>query len=185
MTVNYRKAYDIFASNGILFNHESPRRGETFVSRKITRAIARIIAGKQKKLYLGNLKAKRDWGYAPEYVEIMWKMMQQSMPSDYVIGTGQTHSVEEFVNNAFSYTGLDHTKYVEIDQKYFRPTEVDELSADYSKASSELNWQPRIRFQEIVKIMVDADMRSLGLKPIGEGDKILQEKFPDKWWKGD
>jgi GDPmannose 4,6-dehydratase len=185
MTANYRKGYDIFAANGILFNHESPRRGETFVSRKITRALARIIAGKQKKLYLGNLKAKRDWGYAPEYVEIMWEMLQQQQPADYVIGTGQTHSVEEFVKSAFSYAGLEYTDYVEIDQRYFRPMEVDELSADYSKARGELSWQPRIQFEELVKIMVDADMRGLGLKPIGQGDEILAERFPERWWKGD
>jgi len=177
MTRIYREGYGLFACNGILFNHESPRRGETFVTRKITRAIANILAGRQKKLYLGNLKAKRDWGYAPEYVEAMWLMLQQEKPDDYVIGTGEAHSVQEFVEEAFSYVDLDWREYVEIDPRYFRPTEVEFLLADASKAREELGWEPKITFRELVRIMVDADMEAVGLKPIGEGKKILEEKF--------
>jgi GDPmannose 4,6-dehydratase len=179
-TVNYRDGYGIFACNGILFNHESPRRGLTFVTRKITRAIAQIIAGRQSKLYLGNLEAKRDWGYAPEYIEAMWLMLQQEEPSDYVIGTGETHSVREFLLEAFAYVGLDWEKYVEIDSRYFRPTEADVLLADSSKARRQLGWQPKVSFRELVRIMVDADMRDAGLEPVGEGRKILETKF-DSW----
>ena len=146
ITRNYREAYKIFACNGILFNHESPRRGETFVTRKITRAIANIIAGKQKKVYLGNLKAKRDWGFAPEYVEAMEKILQQENPDDFVLGTGQVHSVKEFVQEAFSYADLDWQKYVEVDPRYLRPTEVGKLIADPAKAREKLNWQPRVNF---------------------------------------
>ena len=182
MVENYRRGYNIFATNGILFNHESPRRGETFVTRKITMAIANILAGSQKKLYLGNLGAKRDWGFAPEYVEVMWKILQQKKPSDYVIGIGESHSVEKFLRLAFGYAGLDHRKYVEIDNRYFRPNEVNELIADSAKAKNELNWQPKIKFEELVKIMVDADMRAVGLEPVGEGDKILKNKFSNRWW---
>lgn len=185
MTANYREGHNLFGSNGILFNHESPRRGETFVTRKITRAIADIVAGKQDKLYLGNLKAKRDWGYAPEYVELMWKILQQNKPADYVIGTGASHSVEEFVEAAFNYVGLNSGKHLKIDKKYYRPTEVRDLVADSRKANEELNWQPKIGFEDLVKIMIDADMRSAGLKPIGEGDKVLKEKLPQRWWKSD
>ena len=185
MVANYREGYNTFASSGILFNHESPRRGETFVTRKITKAVANIVAGKQKKLYLGNLKAKRDWGYAPEYVEIMWKILQQNKPGDYVIGTGKEHSVEEFVALAFNYAGLKHKKYVKIDKNYYRPTDVHDSVADSSKAREELGWQPRVKCEELVKIMVDADMRAIGIKPIGEGDKILKKRFPKKWWKAD
>ena len=185
ITRNYREAYKIFACNGILFNHESPRRGETFVTRKTTRAIANIIAGKQKKVYLGNLKAKRDWGFAPEYVEAMEKILQQENPDDFVLGTGQVHSVKEFVQEAFSYADLDWQKYVEVDPRYFRPTEVGKLIADPAKAREKLNWQPRVNFNDLAKIMVDSDMRKIGLKPIGEGDKILKEKFLNKWWKVD
>ncbi|MFH1791106.1 MAG: GDP-mannose 4,6-dehydratase [Candidatus Omnitrophota bacterium] len=185
MTVNYRKGYGIFASNGILFNHESPRRGETFVTRKVTRGIALILAKKENKLYLGNLKARRDWGYAPEYVEAMWKMLTQAAPGDYVLGTGETHSVEEFVRAAFAYVGLNHRKYVDIDRRYMRPTEVDNLVADTSRAKSKLKWKPRVCFGNLVKIMMDADMRAIGLKPIGEGDEFLKRVFPDKWWMGD
>ncbi len=177
MTRIYREGYGLFACNGILFNHESPRRGETFVTRKITRAIANILAGKQKKLYLGNLKAKRDWGYAPEYVEAMWLMLQQEEPDDYVIGTGEAHSVQEFLEEAFSYVDLDWREYVEIDPRYFRPTEVEFLLADASKAREKLGWEPKITFRELVWIMVDADMEAVGLKPIGEGKRILEEKF--------
>jgi GDPmannose 4,6-dehydratase len=199
MTVNYREAYNIFACNGILFNHESPRRGETFVTRKITRALAHILAGKQKKLYLGNLYAKRDWGFAPEYVEAMWLMLQQDEPDDYVIGTGESHQVKEFLVKAFEYAGVElefkgegleekgivksvdrRWEYVlkpgdvvvEIDPKYFRPTEVEWLQADITKAKQKLGWEPRVTFEELVKIMVDYDLKLVGLDPIGEGIKI-------------
>lgn len=185
MTANYREGYHLYACNGILFNHESPRRGETFVTRKITRAIASILAKKQKTLYLGNLASKRDWGYAPEYVEVMVKMMQLGKPEDFVIGTGETHSVQEFVEQAFSYVDLDSEKYVKIDPRYLRPTETEELIADPRKAKRRLRWEPKIRFKELVKIMIDADMRKTGLKPVGEGDKILQKIFTRKWWKTD
>jgi len=185
LTKNYRDGYKIFASNGILFNHESPRRGETFVSRKVTRAIVNILAGKQKKLYLGNLEAKRDWGYAPEYAEMMWQILQQNKPDDYVIGTGSSHSVKELVESAFDYVGLKWEKYVEIDPRYFRPTEVNNLIADIRKVRKVFKWQPKIKFNDLVKIMVDADMRALGLDPIGEGDRIIQKKFPRRWWKVD
>jgi GDPmannose 4,6-dehydratase len=185
MTRNYREGYNLFASNGILFNHESPRRGETFVTRKITRAIARIISGKDKFLYLGNLDAKRDWGFAPEYVECMWRILQQEKPDDFVIGTGETHSVREYVHEAFSYAGLDTEKHIRIDPKYFRPTEVEVLIADPAKSHKILGWKPQIRFADLVKIMVDADMRALGQEPIGEGDKIIMSKFRDRWWKSD
>lgn len=201
MTVNYREGYNMYACNGILFNHESPRRGETFVTRKITRAVANIIAGKQKKLYLGNLDAKRDWGFAPEYVECQWLMLQQDKPDDYVIGTGESHSVREFAELAFKYAGVEvewqgdgigekgivrsstessglktGDVIVEIDAKYFRPAEVDYLLADASKASKKLNWTPRVTFHELVKIMVDADMELTGINPPGEGEKILLDK---------
>jgi len=185
MTVNYREGYHLFACNGILFNHESPRRGETFVTRKITRAIANILAGKQKTLYLGNLSSKRDWGYAPEYVEAMVRMLQLERSEDFVVGTGETHSVQEFVDRAFSYAGLSSEKYVRTDPRYFRPTETEELVADIEKAKRRLHWEPKIRFEELMKIMIDADMRKVGLKPIGEGDRILQKTFPARWWKTD
>lgn len=175
MAENYREAYGIFATNGILFNHESPRRGETFVTRKITRAIAYILAKKQRYVYLGNLAAKRDWGYAPEYVEAMWLMLQQDKPSDYVIGTGETHSVKEFLIEAFKYAGLNWQEYVKIDHRYFRPLEVDSLVADASKAIKELGWEPRVTFRDLVKIMVDADMETLGLKSPGKGKRILEK----------
>jgi len=173
VTVNYREAYGLFACNGILFNHESPRRGETFVTRKITRAIAHILAGKQKTLYLGNLDTKRDWGYAPKYVEVMWLILQQDEPDDYVIGTGEVHSVKEFLETAFSYVGLDWREYVRIDLRYFRPTEPEPLIADASNAKKKLGWEAGVTFKELVKIMVDADMELLGLEPIGEGRPIL------------
>jgi GDPmannose 4,6-dehydratase len=155
---NYREAYGLFACNGILFNHESPRRGETFVTRKITRAATRISVGLQDKLYLGNLEAKRDWGYAPDYVEAMWLMLQQERPDDYVIATGETHSVKEFVEEAFKLLGLDWRKHVEMDPRYIRPTEVDMLLGDYSKAEQELQWKPKVRFKDLVRIMVEADL---------------------------
>ncbi len=173
MALNYRVGYDLFACNGILFNHESPRRGETFVTRKVTRAIAHILAGKQEYLYLGNMKAKRDWGYAPEYVEAMWLILQQEEPGDYVIGTGEAHSVEEFVKESFSYVGLHWEKYVKIAPRYFRPIEAEALIADASKARKGLNWEPKVTFKELVRIMVDADMETFGLETPGEGKTIL------------
>ena len=185
MTRNYREGYKMFAANGILFNHESPRRGETFVTRKITRGIARILAKKEQSLYLGNLDARRDWGFAPEYVECMWQVLQQKEADDYVIGIGETHSVKEFLDAAFSYVGLDVDEHVKIDPKYFRPTEVEVLISNPEKARKQLGWKPRIRFDDLVKIMMDADMRAIGLAPVGEGDKILQKAFPKKWWKQD
>jgi GDPmannose 4,6-dehydratase len=185
MTVNYREGYGLFANNGILFNHESPRRGETFVTRKITKAIANILAKRQSKLFLGNLDAKRDWGYAPEYVEIMHKMLQLETAEDFVIGTGESHSVRDFLGTAFAYAGLDFKKHVEIDPRYFRPTEVDLLVADASKARKRLNWSPKVGFDDLVKIMVDADLRACGLPAIGEGDKLVKQKFPARWWKVD
>ena len=199
MTVNYREGYDMYACNGILFNHESPRRGETFVTRKITRAVANILAGKQKKLYLGNLEAKRDWGFAPEYVECQWLILQQEKPDDYVIGTGESHSVREFVELAFNYAGVEiewqgnglsergiirsstsadlkiGDVVIAIDPEYFRPAEVDYLLADASKASEKLNWKPKVTFQGLVKIMVDADMELAGVVSPGEGEKILHD----------
>lgn len=203
MTVNYREGYNLFACNGILFNHESPRRGETFVTRKITRAIANILTGKQNKLYLGNLNARRDWGFAPEYVEMMWLILQQKEPDDYVAGTGESHSVREFVEKAFSYAGVElewkgegkeengivrssgkrwnnvlkqGQHVIEIDPKYFRPTEVETLHADITKARQKLGWNPRTAFHELVKIMVDYDMKLIGLDPVGEGIRICEEK---------
>ena len=204
VTVNYREAYKMFACNGILFNHESPRRGETFVTRKITRAIARILSGKQKKLYLGDLEARRDWGYAPEYVEAIWLMLQQEKPDDFVIGTGESHSVREFVNLAFDYAGIEiewrgeginekgivksvsdsssispGDTVIELDSRYFRPTEVYNLRADPSKAKKILGWESKVKFEELIKIMVDADMLAEGLNPPGEGIKIIKQKFSD------
>jgi GDPmannose 4,6-dehydratase len=161
ITVNYRESYKLHASSGILFNHESPRRGETFVTRKITRAVARIKAGLQKKLFMGNLDAKRDWGYAPDYVEAMWMMLQQPEPDDYVVATGETHSVQEFLEVAFSRADLDYRDYVEQDPRYLRPAEVDLLIGDPSKAKAKLGWEPKVKFQELVKIMVDADIQLL------------------------
>lgn len=158
ITVNYRESYGLFACNGILFNHESERRGETFVSRKITRAATRIKLGLQDKLYLGNLDARRDWGYARDYVEAMWLMMQADVADDYVIATGQTHSIREFLDEAFGYLELDWNKYVEIDPRYFRPTEVDLLLGDATKAREALGWQPKVGFQELVRLMVDKDL---------------------------
>ncbi len=158
MTANYREAYQMFACNGILFNHESPRRGETFVTRKITMALAKIKYGIQKRLYLGNLNAKRDWGFAGDYVEAMWLMLQQNKPDDYVIATGETHSVKEFLEEAFDCVKLDWRKYVEIDRRYFRPTEVDCLIGDSSKARKILKWKPKVNFRQLVRMMVDSDV---------------------------
>ncbi len=159
-TVNYRESYDIFACNGILFNHESPRRGETFVTRKITRGTARIKYGLEQKLYLGNLDAKRDWGYAKEYVDAMWLMLQQDQPDDYVVATGEAHSVRDFLDEAFSYVGLDWHGHVEIDPKYYRPAEVDLLVGDAAKAKAKLGWQPRTTFKQLVRLMVDGDLEA-------------------------
>jgi GDPmannose 4,6-dehydratase len=161
ITVNYRESYGLHASNGILFNHESPRRGETFVTRKITRALAHIQAGLQDKLYLGNLDAKRDWGYAKEYVEAMWLMLQQDKPDDYVVATGETHSIREFLDEAFGHVGLSWKKHVEIDSRYYRPAEVDLLIGDAGKARRQLGWQPKTKFADLVKLMVDADIKLL------------------------
>ncbi len=161
-TINYRESYNLFACNGILFNHESPRRGETFVTRKITRAIAQIVAGKQQKLYMGNLDAKRDWGYAKDYVKAMWLMLQQEQPDDYVIATGETHSVREFLELAFSYVNLQWQDYVEFDERYLRPAEVELLIGDPTKAQQKLGWAPSVTFQELVALMVEADLQALG-----------------------
>lgn len=158
ITVNYREAYDLFACNGILFNHESPRRGETFVSRKITKAAARIKLGVQQDLYLGNLDAKRDWGFAGDYVQAMWMMLQAPIPADYVIATGETHTVRELLELAFGRLQLDWRKHVKIDPKYYRPTEVDLLIGDASKAKKDLGWQHKVRFDELIAMMVDADL---------------------------
>ena len=202
MTVNYREGYNLFASNGILFNHESPRRGETFVTRKITRALANMLTGNQTKLFLGNMDSKRDWGFAPEYIEAMWLMLQQDAPDDYVVGSGESHSVREFIETAFSYAGVDiewqgtgatekgvvssiadqrgdlrtGDTVIEIDKRYFRPTEVDHLLADISKARQKLEWQPRITFVELVKTMVDYDLKMVGLSPKYEGIIACQSK---------
>jgi len=185
MTRNYREGYDIFAANGILFNHESPRRGETFVTRKITRAIARILAGEEKYLYLGNLDAKRDWGFAPEYIEGAWRILQLPYADDFVIGTGESHSVREFLYEAFEYANLDVDTHVKIDKKYYRPTEVNILTADTTKSQTILKWKPKITFSDLVKIMVDADIRAMRNVPRGYGDEIIKEKFPNRWWKAD
>lgn len=159
MTVNYREGYGLFACNGILFNHESPRRGETFVTRKITKAAARIKMGTQDKLFLGNLDARRDWGFAGDYVEAIWRMLQQPKPDDFVIATGETHSVREFLDESFEYLDLDWNKYVEIDPRYYRPTEVDVLQGDFAKAKREMGWEPKVRFKELVRMMVDHDLK--------------------------
>ncbi len=174
-TVNYREAYGIFACSGILFNHESPRRGETFVTRKITHAIAKILNKKQEKIYLGNLDAKRDWGYAPEYVEAMWMMLQQKQPDDYVLATGETHSVREFLEEAFRLVGLNWQKFVETDQRYLRPTDVDELRGDASKAKAKFGWQPKVTFKDLVRLMVIGDLKLAGMDPIKYG---LEARHP-------
>lgn len=168
-TVNYREAYGLFACNGILFNHESPRRGETFVTRKITRAAGRIKMGLQDKLYLGNLDARRDWGFAGDYVEAMWRMLQQDQPDDYVIATGESHTVREFLDEVFGYLDLDWREYVEIDPRYFRPTEVDVLQGDASKARAKLGWEPKITFRQLARMMTEADLR------LAEEEKVLRD----------
>lgn len=162
-TINHRESYNMFACNGILFNHESPRRGETFVTRKITRAVARIVAGKQDKVYLGNLDSKRDWGYAKDYVQAMWLMLQQDEPDDYVVATGETHSVKEFLELAFGYVNLNWEDYVAFDERYLRPAEVDILIGDPTKAKTKLNWQPSVTFPELVALMVQADLDAIGI----------------------
>ncbi|MBK9249845.1 MAG: GDP-mannose 4,6-dehydratase [Ignavibacteria bacterium] len=203
LTVNYRHAYSMYACNGILFNHESPRRGEIFVTRKITRAIAFILSGKQHKIFLGNLDSKRDWGFAPEYVEMMHLMLQQESPDDYVVGTGESYSVREFINVAFAYTGVEiewtgagiETKglvkscdsrwknfiaigdvVVEIDPRYFRPTEVDYLKADISKARRQLGWEPRVTFEDLVRVMIDYDLLQVGIVPPKKGIEAVKSK---------
>ena len=175
-TVNYRESYNLFACNGILFNHESPRRGETFVTRKITRAVARIVAGKQKNIFMGNLDSKRDWGYAKDYVKAMWLMLQQEQPDDYVVATGETHSVREFLELAFGYVNLDWQNYVEFDQRYLRPAEVDLLIGDPTKAQQKLGWQPSVTFPELVSLMVEADLKAVGCtSPNGNGSKHSED----------
>ncbi len=169
-TINYRESYDMFATNGILFNHESPRRGETFVTRKITRAIARIVTGQQKQLYLGNLDAKRDWGYAKDYVRAMWLMLQHKTPDDFVIATGETYSIRQFLDIAFQYVNLDWNDFVAFDERYLRPAEVDLLIGDPSKAKRILGWQPEVSFEELVKLMVDADLEAVGQKPMNSSN---------------
>lgn len=171
ITVNYRESYGMFACNGILFNHESPRRGETFVTRKVTRAVARIRLGLDEKIYLGNLDAKRDWGYAKEYVEAMWLMLQQDQPDDYVIATGATHSVRELLEVAATHAGLDWRKHVDIDPRYYRPAEVDLLLGDASKAKEKLGWQPKTSFKDLIRLMVDADMELAEREAHGKGFK--------------
>lgn len=170
--LNYREAYKLFISNGILFNHESPRRGETFVTRKITRAVGRIKLGLQKKLFLGNLEARRDWGFAGDYVEAMWAMLQHSEPGDFVVSTGEAYSVRQFLEEAFSHAGLDWQQYVEIDPLYFRPTEVDYLLGDSSKAQAALGWKPKTSFRQLVRMMVDADVK------LAQQEHLLQEGTP-------
>jgi GDPmannose 4,6-dehydratase len=177
MARTYREGYGVYAANGILFNHESPRRGETFVTRKITRGVAAILAGREDALYLGNLEARRDWGYAPEYVEAMWQILQQDLADDFVIGTGETHSVREFVEEAFAYAGLDWRKLVKTSERYLRPLEVDVLIADPAKARAKLGWQSQVGFRDLVAIMVDADVEGAGLAPRGRGKAVLQEKI--------
>jgi len=185
MVRNYREGYGMFASNGILFNHESPRRGETFVTRKITKAVARMLAKKQDVLSLGNLEAKRDWGYAPEYVEAMWNMMQQDIADDLVIGTGTTHTVREFVDEAFSYADLSQSNRVVTDKSQLRPLEVGFLVANADKARQSIGLDLKVGFKELIRVMIDADMRAEGLEPIGEGDAFLAKAFPERWWTSD
>lgn len=168
-TINYRESYNLFACNGILFNHESPRRGETFVTRKITRAVARIVAGQQNKLYLGNLDSKRDWGYAKDYVQAMWLMLQQDQPDDYVVATNETHSIREFLDIAFNHVNLDWHDYVEFDARYLRPAEVDLLIGDGTKARQVLGWQPSVTFEELVHLMVEADLEAIGISDYSKG----------------
>jgi GDPmannose 4,6-dehydratase len=169
ITVNYRESYGMHASNGILFNHESERRGETFVTRKITRALAAIHLGLQDKLFLGNLDAQRDWGYAPDFTDAMWRMLQQDEPDDYVIATGESHSVRDFLDTAAAHLGMDWEPHVEIDPKYYRPAEVDALRGDAAKAREKLGWEPKVTFSELVRIMADADVKALEDQLAGRG----------------
>jgi GDPmannose 4,6-dehydratase len=178
LVANYREAYGLYAVNGIMFNHEGERRGETFVTRKITRAVARIAAGLQTELYLGNLDAARDWGYAKDYVGAMWTMLQQDTPDDYVIGTGESHTVREFCDHAFGIIGLKSEPFVKIDPAYFRPTEVEHLEADPTKARSRLGWNPTTSFPELVELMVKHDLREVGLN-VDKASEIVHERFPD------
>jgi GDPmannose 4,6-dehydratase len=178
-TVNYRESYNLFACNGILFNHESPRRGETFVTRKITRAVARIVAGKQKQLFMGNLDAKRDWGYAKDYVKAMWLMLQQDKPDDYVVATGETHSVKEFLDLAFGYVNLNWHDYVAFDERYLRPAEVDLLIGEPSKVKTMLGWEPSVTFPQLVALMVDADLQALGMSAKGNSELLASDQSAD------
>ncbi|GAC1668930.1 MAG: GDP-mannose 4,6-dehydratase [Candidatus Acidiferrum sp.] len=177
MTRIYREGYGMHAAAGILFNHESPRRGETFVTRKITRGVAAILAGKADTLFLGNLEARRDWGYAPEYVEAIWKIVQQDEADDYVLGTGTAYSVQQFMEEAFRYAGLDWRQHVKISDRYFRPLEVDVLIADTTKARTKLGWEPTVGFTDLVAIMVDADLEAAGLRAVGRGRAVLEAKM--------
>ena len=176
VTVNYREAYNMFNCSGFLFNHESPRRGRTFVTRKVTHGIAEILAKKLDIMYFGNLDAKRDWGYAPEFVECMWKMLQMDEPDDFVIGTGESHSVRELLEEAFQYVGLNWEEYTSIDERYLRPTEVEFLLSDPSKAEKNLGWKPKVKFRNLIRIMIDYDMLSMGLEPPGEGLDFLKKQ---------
>jgi GDPmannose 4,6-dehydratase len=185
MVCNYREAYNIFGVNGILFNHESPRRGDVFVTKKVTKAIASILAGKQKTLTLGALDAKRDWGFAPEYVEMMWRMLQEDEPRDCIVGTGETHTVQEFVNVAFEYAGLDYDSHVSIIPNSFRGMGASVLQSGVSDNTRRIGWYPKIRFKSLIRIMVDADMRAAGQCPVSAGDILIEQIFPNKWWKGD
>lgn len=182
MVRNYRYGYGLWCCNGILFNHESPRRGPTFVTRKIAAGVASVVGGKQRQIVLGNLEGKRDWGYAPEYVEAMWKMLQLGESDDYVLGTGSTHSVGEFVDEAFSYVGLRPDRFVKTDRRYLRPLDVGELRANSGKALRALGWKPRVSFENLVHILVDAELKAQRLEPIGEGFEFLDKTFPNKWW---
>ena len=185
MTRNYCDGYGMFAVNGILFNHESPRRGVEFVTRKVTMGIADILSGKTTVLSLGNMDAKRDWGYSPEYVEAIWTILQQETPEDFVIGTGETHSVFQFVSEAFHYAGLDMNEHLRTDPTMYRPTDVVSLIADSGKARRQLGWVPKIKFNDLVRIMVDADMRAAGIEPLGDGDMIIEKMFPHRSWRDD
>ena len=185
MTRNYRDAYNMFTANGILFNHESPRRGENFVTRKITMAIANILAGNQKELELGNMNTQIDWGFAPEYVEAMWLMLKQWKGGDYTIGTGETHSIKEFVDVAFKYAGLEQEEVLKSNHMFFRPADEKVLLAGTAHARDYIGWKPKIKFIDLVKIMIDADMRKLGLDVRGDGDKAIEKAFPNRWWKND
>jgi GDPmannose 4,6-dehydratase len=185
MTRSYREAYKMYTANGILFNRESPRRGDNFVTRKITLAVANILAGNQKYLDLGNVNAKIDWGFAPEYVEMMWLMLKQVKGNDFVIGTGETHTIQDFIDIAFDYAGLQQDIIIRLDKSLIRPKDDKVLKADITNAKNKLAWKPKITLSNLVKIMIDADMRKVGLTAKGSGDMALQRAFTDKWWSGD